>query len=143
MFLPAVAPAFDNELSAGELDTLRRNLEFPDYGDGRWDDGRAFFESALSDGLVICPANGVCVDKTTFIDGAFVDKSRSSAGWSESYAAENGLLISTGPLSARGASAAGRRAAERTELIESVDVALAAIPAVDAAARSVHAARRR
>lgn len=96
MFLPVPIPSFAKKLTAEELDALMRNLEFPQYEDGRAEDGSEFFENALSDQLVFCRANGMCVDKRTFIEEAFVDKGRSSAGSIQILnRTENGLLIST------------------------------------------------
>lgn len=70
MFRPVSVSLCANQLLAGELDALRRNLEFPQYEDGRAEDGREFFENALSDQLVFCRANGVCVNGRTFIEEA-------------------------------------------------------------------------
>ncbi len=96
MFVPVPISSFAIELTADELDALRHNLEFPQYEDGCAEDGREFFENTLSDQLVFCRASGVCVDKQTFINEAFVDKGRSSAGSVQVLnRAENGLLIST------------------------------------------------
>jgi hypothetical protein len=96
MFLPVAVTPFIKELTTDELSALRRNLDFADYEDGRIPNGQAFFEDVLSDDLVFCRASGVCVDKKTFIDGAFVDKNRSSAGSIQILnRTVNGLLIST------------------------------------------------
>jgi hypothetical protein len=96
MFLPIAVTPFIKELTTDQLSALRRNLDFPDYEDGRMPNGQAFFEDALSDDLLFCRATGVCVSKKTFIDGAFVDKGRSSAGSIRVLnKTVNGLLIST------------------------------------------------
>jgi hypothetical protein len=96
MLLPTAVPTFVNELTAGEFDVLKRNLEFPEYEDGRAGNGHDFFESILSDKLVFCRASGECVDKGTFIAEAFVDKRRSSSGSIQVLSkTEKGLLIST------------------------------------------------
>ena len=96
MFLPVPVSSFANGLTAGELDALRRNLEFPEQEDGRAAGGGKFFENALSEQLVFCRVNGVCIDKRTFIKEAFVDKGRTSAGSVQVLnRTENGLLIAT------------------------------------------------
>jgi hypothetical protein len=96
MFLPIAVSAFVNELTKKEVAALRHHLEFPEYEDGRGEDGREFFESTLSEQLVFCRASGVCVDKEKFIAGAFIDKGRSSSGSIQVLnKTKNGLLIST------------------------------------------------
>jgi Cupin domain len=96
MFLPIAVSAFVNDLTEKEVAALRQHLEFPEYEDGRAENGREFFESTLSDQLVFCRASGVCVDRDTFIAEAFVDKNRSSSGSIQVLnKTKNGLLIST------------------------------------------------
>jgi hypothetical protein len=96
MFLPVAVSAFVNELVPSELDVLRRNLQFPNYEDGRVEHGREFFEDALSDELVFCRVDGTVVGKQNFIDGAFVDRGRSSSGSIRVLnKTTNGLLVST------------------------------------------------
>jgi hypothetical protein len=96
MFLPIAVSAFVNELTPTELEAFRRNLEFPDYEDGRVEGGREFFENNLSTELVFCRADGSVVDREKFIKNAFVDKGRSSAGSVRVLnKTASGLLIST------------------------------------------------
>jgi len=96
MFLPIAVSAFVNELTPKELAALRQNLEFPEYEDGRAENGHEFFQSTLSNQLVFCRASGECVGKERFIAEAFVDKSRSSSGSIQVLnRTKNGLLIST------------------------------------------------
>jgi len=96
MFLAGAIPTFVNELTALEVNALQDNLEFPDYEDGRIENGEKFFVNALSDQLVFCRASGVCVGKRQFIDEAFVDKGRFSARTLQILnKTEQGLLIST------------------------------------------------
>ena len=101
IFLPITEPLYANELSEGELETLRHNLKFPEYEDGRAENGRDFFEDILSDRLVFCRANGKIVGKRTFIDGAFGNdvvrnQRRSSSGSIQVLSKKKrGLLIST------------------------------------------------
>jgi Cupin domain len=99
MLLPvAVSPErpFKMELTTDELEAFRRNLEFPDYEDGRVENGREFFKNALSKKLVFCRANGECISRRRFIEEAFVDKGRSSDGSVRVLNnTDKGLLFST------------------------------------------------
>jgi hypothetical protein len=96
MLLPFAVSPFRKELTLDELEALRRNLEFPDYEDGRKPNREEFFKSALSDDLDFCRADGKCIDKTAFIHQQFVHKGRSSDGSVRVLNnTDNGLLFST------------------------------------------------
>jgi hypothetical protein len=100
MFVPVAKPISDNVLTGKEVIALRQNLEFPDYEDGPAKDGLQFFESALSDQLLFCRANGKWESKEEFLTPFLTEttdkKDRLSAGSIKVLKkSENGLLIST------------------------------------------------
>jgi Cupin domain len=100
MFVPIAEPMSVNVLTGKEVIALRQNLEFPDYEDGRVENGLQFFESALSDQLLFCRANGKWDNKeeflAPFLTNTTDNKDRSSSGSIKVLKkSENGLLIST------------------------------------------------
>jgi quercetin dioxygenase-like cupin family protein len=84
MFLPIAMEPFTNELTDDERDALGEHLKFPDYEDGRLENGRGFFQGVLSYRLAFCKVDGTVVNKKQFIqqliDEGFPDKGRSSSG---------------------------------------------------------------
>ncbi len=100
MFVPITEPMSVNVLTGKEVIALRQNLEFPNYEDGRAENGLQFFESTLSDQLLFCRADGKCDNKEEFIAPFCAEtidnRDRSSSGSIKVLKkSENGLVIST------------------------------------------------